>query len=677
VQPLARLLRPRSIAVVGGGTWGANIVRECARIGFSGSVWPVHPTRPEVGGRKAVPRVEDLPEPPDATFVGVNREATVGVVAGLSAMGAGGAVCFAAGFREAASELGDGADLQDRLVAAAGPMRLLGPNCYGFLNYLDGAALWPDQHGGQREARGVAIVTQSSNIAINLTMQRRGLPVAYVVTAGNQAQTGLSDIGATLLEDPRVTALGLHIEGIDDHAALARMAETAARAGKRIVALKVGASEQAQAATLSHTASLAGSGAGTAALLDRLGIVRVASLSVLLETLKLLHAGAPLRTGRIASLSCSGGEAGLMADLALGTRISFPPLSPAQTAGLRAALGPKVALANPLDYQTYVWADLAAMTRTFAAAADPALDMLCVVLDFPRADRCASPEWALVVEALRAAKETTGVPVALVGSLPENMPEDEARRAMDLGIVPFCGMEDALEALSASVIGAPPAAGPPWRTATPVSPRLLTEARAKADLAGHGLAVPRAARAASPAEAAQAAERIGFPVVLKGEGFAHKTEAGAVILDLATPEAVERAAEAMPAASFLVEEQVTGAVAELLIGVVADPASGYVLTLAAGGTLADLLGDRACLLLPVVDDDVRRALAGLRIAPLLAGYRGRPGADMDAILAAVRTVQDYVAAHPGQIAEVEINPLLCTPDRAVAADALIAKGDSP
>jgi len=675
MQPLDRLLRPRSIAVVGGGAWGANIVRECRRIGFEGPVWPVHPTKSEVGGRAAVPRLADLPEAPDATFIGVNREATLEVVAELSAMGAGGAVCFAAGFREATAELPDGADLQDRLVRAAGGMRLLGPNCYGFLNYLDGAALWPDQHGGQREARGVAIVTQSSNIAINLTMQRRGLPVAYVVTAGNQAQTGLSEIGTTLLEDARVTALGLHVEGIDDVAAFVHMAETAARLGKRIVALKVGASEQAQAATVSHTASLAGSDAGTGALLERLGIIRVPSLEVLLETLKLLHVSGPLRSGRIASLSCSGGEASLMADLALGTRLTYPALTATQTSHLRTALGPKVALSNPLDYHTYIWGDLAALTRTFTAAADPALDMLCVVLDFPRADRCTSPEWALVVEALRATKDATGVPVALIGSLPETMPENEARRAIDLGIVPFCGMDAALGAMSAATIGEAAPREPPWRAALPVSPRILTEAEAKTDLARHGLAVPRAARAGSPAEAAEAAARIGFPVVLKGEGFAHKTEAGAVALNLADADAVARAADAMPAISFLVEEQVTGALAELLLGVVADPSSGYVLTLAAGGTLTEILSDRVSLLLPAHEADMRAALSRLRIAPLLAGYRGRPAADMEAILAAIRAVQDYVAAHPGEIAELEINPLLCTHHRAVAADALIAKGD--
>jgi hypothetical protein len=309
---------------------------------------------------------------------------------------------------------------------------------------------------------------------------------------------------------------------------------------------------------------------------------------VLLETLKLLHVAGPLPSNRIASLSCSGGEASLMADLALGTRLTFPPLTAAQKTGLRAALGPKVALANPLDYHTYIWGDEAAITRTFTAAADPGLDMLCVVLDFPRADRCTSPEWQHVVNGLRAAGDATGVKVALIGSLPENMPEDQARRALDLGIVPFCGMDEALAAMSAAVMPETPAHPAPLVATAPADPRLLTEAEAKGALASFGVPVPQSQRATGAAEVGGLAEAIGFPVVLKGEGFAHKTEVGAVALGLTDRAAAEAAARAMPATTFLVEEQVTGAVAELLVGVVSDPASGYVLTLGAGGTLTEL-----------------------------------------------------------------------------------------
>ena len=331
---------------------------------------------------------------------------------------------------------------------AAGDMTILGPNCYGFLNYLDGVALWPDQHGGERAACGVALVTQSSNIALNLTMQARGLPVSHVVTIGNQAQTGLAEVCGALLRDERVTALGLYIEGIDDLAAFAAMAVDARAAGKAIVAIKTGRSDQSQAATISHTASLTGSDAGADALFDRLGIGRARSLSVLLETLKLLHVAGPLRSNRIASMSCSGGEACLMADAAFEHDVDFPPLDPVQEGGLRKALGPKVALANPLDYHTYIWGVETAMAETFTAMMAGDLAMGCVVLDFPRADRCDPRDWEPVISAVKRAKERTGRPMAIVSALPETLPEETAKRLVAAGIVPLSGLDDALAAIS-------------------------------------------------------------------------------------------------------------------------------------------------------------------------------------------------------------------------------------
>ena len=678
MQPLDRLLRPRSIAVVGGGAWCANIVRQCAKVGYEGAVWPVHPARAEVGGQPTMKRLADLPHAPDATFIGVNREATVGIVDELSRMGAGGAVCFAAGFREAAAELADGADLQARLVAAAGDMPILGPNCYGFLNYLDGAALWPDQHGGRRVTRGVAIVTQSSNIAINLTMQRRGLPIAYVVTAGNQAQTGLAAIGRALLEDSRVTALGLHVEGIGDLRAFEALAAAARDLGKPIVALKVGASESARAATVSHTASLAGSDAGAEALFARLGIARVKSLAGLLEALKLLHVAGPLPGGRLGAISCSGGEASLIADSALGLPLSFPELSEPQRTGLRAALGPKVALANPLDYHTYIWGDPEAMGRCFAAMAGPEVDLVLLVVDFPREDRCDTADWEHVIAAVAAAKTATGARYAVVSSLADTLPEARAEQLVALGIAPLSGLVEGLEAIvAARTAGRRDAAAPILLPGCAGEGTVLSEAEAKARLASHGLVVPRSERAASPDAAAEAATRIGFPVVVKGEGTAHKTEAGLVALGLADACSVVEQARAMAAGSFLVEEMVADGIVELLVGVVADPAHGYVLTLGAGGVLTEVLADTASLLVPASEAEVAAALSRLRMAPVLAGHRGRPAADMGAVVAAVMAVQDFVIAGAGRVAEVEVNPLIAAPGRAVAADALIRMGGEP
>lgn len=669
---LDRLLRPHSIAVIGGGVWCANVIEQCRKVGFKGKIWPVHPMKPEVGGLPAYPSIEALPAAPDASFVGVNRNVTIEAVAALSAAGAGGAICFASGFREASAELEDGAALEQALLDAAGDMPIIGPNCYGFLNLLDGAALWPDQHGAVRCDSGVAIITQSSNIAINLTMQRRGLPLAYVVTAGNQAQTDLAQIGRTLLDDPRVTALALHIEGIGDITGFEALAQHAHTLGKPTIALKVGRSEQAQTATISHTASLSGSDSGARALLSRLGIGQVGDLASLIEALKLLHVTGPLGSNRIASASCSGGEASLIADAGHDRKVDFPALSDAQKSGLRTALGPKVALANPLDYHTYIWGDLDSMSATFTALMQGDVALGLVVLDFPRADRCDTAEWDKVIRAVESAMTASGRPMGILSSLPDTMPEQIASELIGRDIVPLSGLTEAIAAIELAANLTVPCPVPLLQTTPPDTGASLTEAEAKAALADFGLRVPGAARASSPDAAAQAATEIGFPVVLKGEGIAHKTESGAVVLNLTSAEAVKTAADAMPATGFLVEEMITGSLAELLVGITHDPAHGFVLTVAAGGTLTEILKDSQALMVPAPRDDVKAALERLKIASLLAGYRGAPPANIDAVLDAVDAIQSYVIANP--VAEVEVNPLIVMAKGAVAADALIRTG---
>ena len=683
MEPLGRLFSPRDIAVIGGGTWCENVVRQCRAAGFAGPIWPVHPGKAEVGGLPAYPDLAALPGTPDAAFIGINRTLTVEVVAKLSAMGCSGAVCFAAGFSEAVSELSDGAALQADLVAAAGGMRVLGPNCYGMVNALDQVALWPDRHGMTPCDSGVAVIGQSSNVLINLTMQRRGLPLAVAVAAGNQAQTSMVDLGIALLEDPRITALGLHIEGIGNLPAFERLAHRARELAKPVAALKVGTSGQARAAAVSHTASVTGSDAGARALLRRLGIAQVDTPAELVETLKLLHVTGGLASTRIASASCSGGEASLMADMGEAAGVVFPPLEPDQCAALRTALGPKVALANPLDYNTYIWGDEAALAACFSALCDADLALGCVVIDFPRDDRFDAPEYDQVLGAAAAAQDATGTPMALVSLLAEGLPEAVAARALRHGITPLCGMGEALRAIRA-------AAGIRWygdRDGTMPEPvlipkemrgaiRIYSEAESKALLRAAGIRVPRSSRAASAEAAGTAAAVIGFPVVLKGEGIAHKTEAGAVALNLADAGAVREAAEAMPAESFLVEEMITGCVAELLVGVIRDPAHGFVLTLGLGGILTELIGDTASMLIPASRDEVADALAGLRTGALLTGYRGRATADMQAVLDTVMALQEFVRLHADWLQEVEINPLICRATDAVAADALIRMGES-
>ncbi|PDT17711.1 acyl-CoA synthetase [Rhizobium sp. J15] len=679
-SPLDRLLRPRTIAVFGGRE-ARRVIDQCDRMGFSGEIWPVHPKLDEVLGRPCYRSLTDLPAAPDAAFVGVNRTLTVDIVRGLSRAGAGGAVCYASGFSEATAELADGAALQQALVEAAGGMPILGPNCYGLINGLDGALLWPDQHGMQRIERGVAILTQSSNIAINLTMQTRGLPIAYMVTAGNQAQISLADVACALMEDPRVTAVGLHVEGFGDLAALERLAAIARRLRKPVVVLKVGRSEQARHAAVSHTASLAGSDAVADAVLARLGLGRVQSLPALLETLKLLHVAGPLASHSISSMSCSGGEASLMADAAIGRNVEFPALQPQQLPRLREVLGEMVALSNPLDYHTFVWGDAARQTEAFSAMFEGGCALNLVVLDFPRGDRCDASEWTTTVDAVIAAATATGALAGVLATLPENMPEPVAGHLLANGIVAFSGID---EAITAAEVAA--AIGRAWDRPPPAPlldvPRMdgeietLTEADAKMELSACGLPVPRGLQAFSSREAAEQAERLGFPVVLKGLGIAHKTEAGAVVLNLRNAEAVSAAAAAMACdAGYLVEKMVDPPVAELIIGATRDPVFGLSLTLGAGGIFVELLEDSVILPLPATKAEIHAAMSRLKIAKLINGYRGRPRGDLEAAVDAVAATAEYVVENAVRLEELDLNPLMVLPEgRGVAAvDALIRR----
>jgi acetyl-CoA synthetase len=682
-DPLRRLLSPRHVAVFGGRA-AAEVVRQCQHLGFAGEIWPVHPRHEFMEGLRCYPDVAALPAAPDASFIAVPRQGTIELVAELSAHGAGGVICYAAGFAEVG---GEGVALQQQLVAAAGDMALLGPNCYGMLNYLDGVALWPDQHGGQRLARGVAIVTQSGNIGLNLTMQTRGLPLACLITVGNKAGTSIEAIVEALLLDPRISAIGMHIEGLDDVAAFSRVALQALRQRVPLVALKAGSSDLGAQITMSHTSSLAGPDALYQALFQRLGVARVHDPAGLLETLKFLHVHGALPGRRIVSASCSGGEASLVADLAQARGLEMPALPAPAHQRLHAVLGNKVNVANPLDYHTYIWGDLAAQTECFAGLLDCRFDAHLLVLDFPRQDRCAADAWQTTVDAFVAAQAGHGARGLVVSSLPEGLPESVARRLLAQGIAPMQGLADCLDAIShAADIGAAQhraATITPLQASVPLTlpgARLLDEASAKQALARFGVPVP-VGQVLGRAQVLPYAAALGYPVVLKAlaPGLAHKTEAGAVRLNLQNDAELDAALDAMAPLSeqFLVEQMVRGALAELLVGVQRDPQFGLTLTLGAGGVFVELLRDSVTLLLPVTRADLLQALQTLQMWPMVTGYRGRAHGDVEALLDAVQATVAYATAHADRLLELDVNPLLVLPvGRGVlAVDVLIRLAD--
>lgn len=677
---LQRLLNPRSLAFVGGAECAVAIERTRA-LGFAGRIWAVNPRRKHLGGIATVPAVSDIDGSPDAAFIALPRAATPGVISDLHALGCGGAVIYAAGFAESGEH-----SLQQALLASAAGMPLLGPNCYGFINAASRVALWPDEHGLLPLDRGVAIVTQSGNIGCNLTMLQRGLPLAVLLTLGNQADVDIAEAVEALALDPRVTAIGLHIEGLRDVAAFAAAAAVAREQDKPIVALKTGRSPQGARIALSHTASLAGADRLCDALFERYGIARVPTLTSLVEALKLLHFGGPLPGRNLLSLSCSGGEAALVADLAAERGLSFPPFPETVARRLATTLDDLVTIDNPLDYHTFIWGRREQLENTFAAALDGQFDAAMLILDTPTHPAMKPDAWLLTARAFIEAQRRTGARAMVVASLPEGMPPALADELGRAGIAPLVGIDDALLALDAAAfIGAQsqlPAAQAPWSPAVvrgasaaglPCAFETLSELEAKRLLARFGLDVPAAVEC-SMADAPRAAEQMGFPVAVKiaNESIAHKSDVGGVALSLGSADAVAAATARMAALGdrVLVERMVDDAIAELIVGIVRDPQFGMALLLGAGGVLAELVSDTVTLLLPATRADIEHALRRLRVWRLVEGYRGRRG-DGAAVVRAIEAVIAFADAHRDRLEELDINPLRVLPGRAVAVDALI------
>lgn len=686
VNRLARLLRPRSLAIVGGKA-AEEAVRQCRALGFAGPIWPVNPKRETMGGLPCFPDLDTLPDAPDAVFLAAPAPATIALAGDLA--GAGGAICYASDFAESGEE---GQARQAELIAAAGGVPLIGPNCYGMLNLFDRVALWPDQHGCLPidAGRGIAIVSQSGNLALNFTMQTRGLPIGYVISVGNCADVTPADLIEALIQDERVSAIGLHLEGLGSVARFSEACLAARAAGVPLVALKTGASEKGAALTLSHTSSLAGTDALCDALFARYGVARAHDPASFLETLKLLHVSGPLRGRRITSASCSGGEASLTADLAERVGLKTPDFPPATQAELEAVLGPRVNVANPLDYHTYIWGDAAAQTACFAGMLGADFEASLLILDFPRSDRCTSADWDVTMAAFLAAAQTRpaakGTVRIVASALAENLPEAVAAQLITQGIVPASGLSDALHAVAAAA-GIGEAWSRPAAAALPEAPRPLPgqpvtwdEVRSKAALSACGVPVPRGRLLTLTELEALCGDEASplpapFPLVLKAVGadLAHKTEVDGVALGLSSRADLLAAGRRMAGLGglYLIEEMVGGTVAEMIVGIGRDPQFGLFMTLGAGGIFVELLRQVEQVLLPTSRAEIEAALARLPLHAVLTGYRGRAGCDMPALIDAIEAVATFAMTHGDRLDELDVNPLLALPQGAVAVDALI------
>jgi acyl-CoA synthetase (NDP forming) len=745
---IKRLLAPRSIALVGG-AWAAS-----RAIGYTGELWRLHPKRPSTPETPYYRSVDELPGSPDATFVAAPNVEVPNIAQALVRRDAGGFVCFAAGFSETATDQGH--QLTRDLVAGAGDLPFFGPNCYGFINFFDGAALWPDQVIGERRERGVALICQSGTIALNMLFNDRSLPIGYVLTVGNQTRLAVEDMIDLLADDERVTAFGLYVEGIKDAGRFVWAVEKARGLGKPVAIVKAGRTEAAARTARSHTGSLAGADVVFDAFCRQAGVARCESLAALCETLKLLHAGGPLTGRRVLIMGASGGDMAMTADAARDLDITFPTIPDESVAQLREILTDRVHISNPFDFHTHIWFDRPALRAMFSVAQRAGYDAVGFMLDCPSAAKADPTSYIAAIEEFIAAYPGAPTRAAVISSLPESIDAKTREMCLAAGIVPLQGQRQALEALDhAAAIGevwasgskvelrvpvrriehqSPvDAAGDPGHAASPTSEsdpagltkallassrdtsaepplatqrhgpadarplaesdssphartltesdtspraRTLTESEGKAALAAFGVRIPQS-HVVKADEAAAAAEAIGFPVVMKAASadLEHKSDVGGVVLNIRTLADAKSAAERLARLSdtLLVEEMVADGVAEILIGMTVDPQFGQVLVLGAGGVLTELLRDTVSLLPPFTATAIESALQRLKVGKLLAGYRGKPPADMAALVETALACTRYAEANIDKLIELDINPVIVRPAGrgAVAVDALI------
>ena len=505
-------------------------------------------------------------------------------------------------------------------------------------------------------------------------MADRSLPIAFVLSVGNQAGIDVAAGVELLLDQPETTGIGIYLEGLRD---AGRFAAAATRALERripIAVVKSGASEVGARVAATHTSSLAGSDELYDAFFDRLGVTRAPDVPTMLEMLKAQTSIGALAGRRAIVFTCSGGESALAADAAAVAGLELRPPSAEATATIAAELPWYAGVGNPLDYNTALWGLEEPLVRVFGAALADGADVALLVIDHPRHELGLTGEIDAAIAALERSAAAAGVPAAVASTIPESFPADRREPLYARGVAPLQGLPEALLALGACAVWGERQRAPLAVTLAPpdaAAGELLDEDASKRLIAGAGIEVPEG-RLVAPDDAVAAAEQLGFPVVVKlcSPDLPHKADAGAVAVGLATGADVHAAVRQMltrnagvPLSGVLVERMVQGALAELLVGVKRDPAFGPVVVVGAGGGLVELIGDARPLFLPVTRDDVEAALRQLKLWPRIA--RGDVAAVVRAVLA--------IAGLAPDVAELDVNPLFVLERGCIAADALVRR----
>ncbi|HEX7875794.1 MAG TPA: acetate--CoA ligase family protein [Sphingobium sp.] len=692
---IRRLLRPRSVAVVGAsdkpGALGASVLGNLDRNGFAGDVWPINPKREYIGARRCLPSVEALPEGVDVAVLAIPQPAVLDAVRGLAARGCGAAVIFSAGFAEGGPE-GLAQQAEIARIAAQSGMVIEGPNCLGMVNHVDGVPLTfvETEIAPPAGRRAIGVVSQSGAMAAVLctTMQARELALSFSVSTGNEAASGVEDYVDWLVDEPNTHVIAMIVEQFRAPRHFLAAARRAHAAGKRIVLLHPGKSSAARESAATHTGAMAGDYKLMRAKVERAGVVFAETLEELGDIAEILVRCPPLRCPDLAVMGESGAFKALTLDLAEEQGLSLAALDDAGAPALRAALPPFVPVSNPLDITAQGLSQPEIYTNTLDALFDDERVggiVAGIIQGDPVTSRIKVPAILRSIDGRDRAKplifagldEGAGIPAEFIAAL------------RGQGAPWFPSAERAFRALAR--IGAAAR-----RDLTDASPAplpvpglareggMVPEYRAKQLLGPLGLAFPQGRFAACAQDAVGVAEEIGYPVAMKAQAAAlgHKSDAGGVILNLADADAVRAAWDRIYAsvsaydAAILLDgvliEKMGRRGVEMIVGARNDPEWGPVILAGFGGVTAEILQDVRLITPDMSEDAIVGELMQLKSAALLRGYRGSPALDIGALAAMIRRIAGILIAEP-RLREIDLNPVILHPqgDGAVALDALM------
>ena len=689
-HPLDRLLKPRSIAIVGAspreGSFGNMIERSIASLGFQGQVFLINPKYSEIHGRPAYASLQDLPTAPDCVAMAIADAALPAALATAAHAGAGSAVLFGRSYGVDSA----GREITQTLAAIAqeADMQLCGANCMGFVNLDAKLQMTGFPFETLRDPGHVALISHSGSTWSGIVGNLRGMRFNTAISAGQELATGVAQYMDYLITQPSTRVICLVLETVRQPAEFLAALDRARATGIVVVALKLGRSERGQAFAKSHSGALSGSADVLDAVFIRHGAVIVHTLDEMMDTAELFAATRKPHNGSFALGSDSGGERQLIADLAEPLHISFAPLSAATVERLSGLLSPGVEATNPLDY----WGDGQDVIADclLAMAEDPAVGTVVMATNMAQGQDF----MVTCSQALEKTWAASTKPIVLMGNVSATMSPAECNRFRAMGIPVLMGTETALRALAhygayfqpqaheASMEGTlTPTPNPPsperlahWKTALQDCAKAHQSLQSFALLEDFGLPTAQGLSTSDWGQALAFSEKVGFPLVAKIDApeIAHKSDMGGVILGITNAQQLQAAWNELQAklpGALLLQRQLQGT--ELILGMQKDPSFGPIFTVGLGGIFVEIMKDVALLLPNDSKQTIRTAVLGLRSAALLQGARGRAVADMEALTQVIQNFMAMGIALQDAIEEAEINPLLVSGSDMAAVDCLV------